>query len=160
VTVLAVGHPEREELLRAIDQSPTEPLEMLVTDENELTSPIDLLTRTFWLSHECELKVFPDANTILQILSFKASYEAQHGYDLLQGRNEGTFSGEELTRLLFDPLTFRGSRMLDVGFRDGKLSVHMRFREGSTDSAAKLSARHLLEFKAIEAEILRLLSSP
>jgi hypothetical protein len=158
INVVAVSEIEREKLLSAIDQNPAEPLEMLVSSGDELTTPIDLPRRTFWLSKEYDKKAALKLGLFLKMMAFKAKYELGHGYDLLHGRKEGKFASEELQRLLFDPLTFRGTRMLDIGFRDDRLFMSLRFRESSLASGTELSPAYILEFQRVEAEIFRLLS--
>ena len=159
VKVLGVREKDKKKLLRIIDQSPPDATEMLISDARNLTTPIDLRRRTFWLSKEAELQHGVSPGVMLNILKFKASYEAQYGFDLLHGRRQGTFAVEELRRLLFDPLSLRGQRMLDVGFRGDRLFMNLRFRESSPASAAQLSSGQVLEFQRVEAEIFRLLSA-
>lgn len=159
VEVLAVRDEDREHILSGIDTAPA-PLGMIVSDENALTTPVSLTNRTFWLSrdHEIDGKVARDR--LLELLKFKVGYETRHGHDLLGGKPEGTFSGEELMRLLFDPMSYRGRRMIDVGFHKGRAWINLRVREGSIASAAELATGYVAEFERVCREVLGCLAGP
>jgi len=156
--ILSVGDEDRELILTMIDTTPVGRRGLIVTGEHALTPPVLLNQRTFWFSREYALEAKVSEDQVLEILKFKASYEAEHGHDLLAGRPEGIFASEEFLRLLFDPMTFRGRRMIDVGFHGGKVFVNLRVRDGSILSADDLAQLYAPEFDRIYIEILNRLS--
>jgi hypothetical protein len=154
VQVQEVRDEDREHIVNAIDTHPTD-VGTIVSSGQASTTPVRLDRRTFWLSRAQALQARPGAATALEVLKIKAGYELRHGYDLLGGKAEGTFASEELRRLLFDPLTFRGKRMMDVGLSGGMVSLHLRIRDGNVVSARELVGNYLHEFESLWAEVLK-----
>jgi len=158
IEVSAVREEERERILEGIDTAPSEFGGIIVTGENALTTPVSLDQRTFWFSREYDLQAKVSEDQMLEILKLKAAYEVAHGHDFLSGKKEGTFASEEFRRLLFDPLTFRGRRMIDVGFNKGKVHINLRVREGSILPADELAQGYAKDFEDICSEVLKRLS--
>lgn len=159
IEVLTVRDEDRSEILGSVEQAPPDCAGMLVTGERASVMPIVLDRRIFWISAERELRVRPSKEQALEVLKYKAGYEARHGYDLLAGETEATFASEELDALLCDPVSFRGSRMIDVGLGGRKVSIHLRVRDGSLASAAELADSYVEELTLICDDVLRLLAS-
>lgn len=76
---------------------------------------------------------------------------------MIKGKTEGTMASEEIRGFLFDLLSIRGDRMLDVAFLDGKMSVNLRIRETSLQSTNTVLPKYLKEMDAIIKDILNLL---
>jgi hypothetical protein len=159
IQVLAVADEDRERILAGIDTTPTR-VGMIVSSEHALTTPVALTKRTLWLSREGPMEQAGSAKGLLAVLKHKLAYEKEHGHDLLEGRDEVTIAGEELRRLLFDPMSFRGRRMLDVGFQDDRVAVHLRIRDGSTRAANEIAREYLREFEIVWAAVLKCVADP
>lgn len=158
IRVLAVRDRDRELILKKIDTAPVGG--MIVTGEHTLSTPVSLDRRTFWFSRDYDLQAKVSENQILELLKFKASHEAAHDHDLLAGKAEGVFASEELLRLLFDPMTFRGTRMIDVGFHGRKVSINLRVRERSIASADELAQVYIKDFDGVCSGVLECLTTP
>lgn len=155
IKVLAVRDEVRSEILATVEQTPADCAGMLITAERASVTPIVLDRRIFWISAEHELPARLSREQALEVLKYKANYEARHGYDLLADKPEAMVASEELPALLCDPVSFRGRRMIDIGFGEGKLLIHLRVRDGLVESAAELADRYVEDFAAIRDEILR-----
>jgi len=155
IKVLSVQDKDRNAILKMIDTTPYDFGGMLVMGEHALTTPVALDRRTFWFSREHKLQTKISMNQMLEILKYKSTYEAKHGHDLLAGKTKQVFAYEELGRILFDPITFRGRRMVDVGFYNGKMSINLRIRDGLILSADELARAYIKDFKGVCSEVLR-----
>jgi hypothetical protein len=161
VEVLIVRDEDRDTLLKAVESSPPESGgAMLVTGEHASCTPVALHRRTFWFSRDSELASRPSLEQLLNLVKFKLTHESKHGFDAFGGKREETLAGEEIRRLLFDPISFRGRRMIDVGFSNRKLSIHLRVRDRVIASAAQLATDYAAEFAAVCDEVLRCLVNP
>jgi hypothetical protein len=155
--VLSVRDEDREVIIKQIDTAPSEAPEVLTSEHGRVT-PVGLTERIFWLSCQVPLSTPPDLARRLELLKWKADYEVRHGYDLLQSRDAATFTAEELRGLLFDLMSIRGSRSVDVGFLEGSAWVNYRVNERSPAAASVLAPAHVADFLALDAEYRRILS--
>ena len=157
ISVLRVADEDREKILRSIEVYPANPGWSFTSSESDLVTPIWLNRRIFWLSKEVKMATPRLIETWLELLKFKAHYEVRHGFDFIKGKTEGTMASEEIRGFLFDLLSIRGDRMLDVTFLDGKMSVNLRIRETSLQSTNTVLPKYLKEMDAIIKDILNLL---
>lgn len=155
IEVLAVRDSDRDTLLKSANLSPAEFRGMIVTGEHASSTPIAIANRTFWFSRDFELASRPSAENLVKLAKFKMTYEVKHGYDALKGKSEQTIAGEEIQRLLFDPMSVRGCRMIDIGISKRSLSIHLRIREGSIGIAESLVPGYATEFADACEEALR-----
>ncbi len=128
---------------------------MYTSEINSLTTPILLDRRIFMLSKDIRSK-----KLILQkqmkLLELKYNYEHEFGFVNL---NEGIYSinSNELKGMLFDIFTFRGVRMLDIGFNNNKVSVWVRFKEGNLESSESLAQHYIGEYKKIYNQVKKII---
>lgn len=155
IDVLAVRDSDRDMLLRSVDSSPTGYGGMIVTGEHASVTPVALEERIFWFARDIELTGHPLIDKLVELAKFKMSYEAAHGHDALEGKAEHTFASEEIRRLLFDPMSIRGRRMLDIAVSNEAISIHLRIRERSIDIAELLASRYATDFADVCQEIVR-----
>jgi hypothetical protein len=151
IKVKVLSQSEKRRLVGLIRKTPSQTAEMTVTDRRELTTPMDLRQRIFWFSCDHDVLEKDGADLLLRLLNYKFSYEARHGYDALHGRDRMQIASEEIRRLLFDVFTLRGDSMLDIGFREAQVSIHLRVRSESLASAEELVRTQFGEFKRLNA---------
>jgi Restriction endonuclease len=152
--VLRVADEDRAKLVEWIDVTPADTEWLLNDSESNLVVPIALGKRMFWLRREIELQRPEKINTWMELVTFKAQYEVQHGYDFMRGKTQGHLSGSEIQPLLFDVLTMRGDRMLDFVFSKGKLNINLRIREELLDATDALIPGYIAELQRLTNEIL------
>jgi len=152
--VLRVADEDRAKLVEWIDVTPADTEWLLNDSESNLVVPIALGKRMFWLRREIELQRPEKINTWMELVTFKAHYEVQHGYDFMRGKTQGHLSGSEIQPLLFDVLTMRGDRMLDFVFSKGKLNINLRIREELLDATDALIPGYIAELQRLTNEIL------
>ncbi len=155
IEVLAVKDSDRDTLLESVNSSPAEFGGMIVTGEHASSTPIKLEHRTFLFSRDFELAGRPSVEHLVELAKFKMTYEVKHGYNALGEKSEHTITGEEIKRLLFDPMSLRGRRMIDIGISNRSLSIHLRIREGSISIAESLVAGYASEFADACEDIVR-----
>ena len=154
IEVLYVEDRDREQIISHIDTTPPVGMTTLSGSDDVVSTPVDLRSRMFWFSREVALTRVFTSDNLRALLAFKCEYEARYGYDLLDGRDSMTIASGELRRFLFDVLTVRGRRMVDVGFTNKTLSIHLRVREADIESASQLALRYVEECVDLEREIL------
>jgi hypothetical protein len=152
--VLLVAGEERAKLVDWIDVTPPDTEWFLNDSEGDIVVPVALDKRMFWLTREIELHRPEKINTWMELVTFKAQYEVQHGYDFMRGKTQAHLSGSEIQPLLFDILTMRGDRMLDFVFPKGKLNINLRIREESIDATDAVIPRYIAELERLTNEIL------
>jgi len=157
VEVLHVADKDREGLLSAIDTAPSE-AGLIVLGSQAHTTPVRLDRRTFWLSRDLPLRSKLTIEDQLELLRFKAAYESRHGHDLFGVRSEKTLATEELRLFLFDLMTLRGRRMVDIAIANRKASVHLRIRDVVVTSAKSFVPNLVGEFETVCGEVARRLS--
>lgn len=153
-TVLLVANEDRAKLVDLIDITPPDTEWFLNDSERDLVVPVALDKRMFWLTREIELARPEKIDTWMELVTFKAQYEVQHGYDFMRGKTQAHLSGSEIQPLLFDVLTMRGGRMLDFVFAKGKLNSNLRIREESVDATEALIPGYIAELQRLTNEIL------
>lgn len=152
--VLLVADEDRAKLVDWIDTTPPDTEWFLNDSEGDLVVPVALNKRMFWLTREIELYRPGKIDTWMELVTFKAQYEAQHGFDFMRGKTQARLSGSEIQPLLFDVLTMRGSRMLDFVFAKEKLNINLRIREESVDATDALIPGYIAELQRLMKEIL------
>jgi hypothetical protein len=95
----------------------------------------------------------------VELLKFKAQYETHHGFDFMKGKKTTTMASEEIRGFLYDMMSVRGDRMLDIGFHNDKMSINLRLREKSFKSTRSVLPIYIKEFDDITKDILNLLET-
>lgn len=131
---------------------------MIISELKNLSFPILLNKRTFWLSKELPLKSSIDIEKAMAILKYKYTLENENGFDHLQGKSEMKLNSSELRELLFDFFTFRGNIMLDIAIYNEPISINVRFYQESTESSQDLAIKFIDEFLKIYDDINQLIS--
>lgn len=148
-----LSQSERDELVGNLDTRPEDYAGMITSAGMTLTRPVLLNRRIFWLSKNLQVPGLPDSERMLGLVAYKASYEARYGFDFLRGKTQGVLSSEEAGRMLFDLLSFRGTRMLDIVAIANGVSIHLRVREGTIGAASDISKALVPDFEVICSEI-------
>jgi hypothetical protein len=145
-------------ILGYIDTTPGKFGGLLTAVDRAVATPLALERRIFWLTRDVPFDARATRDHFAALVSFKAEYEARHGFDLFGGNTAVTFAGEEVRALLFDPISMRGSRMLDIDLSKGTASLHFRAREGSVLSAEELAISYARELDDLSREIKQCLA--
>jgi len=159
IAVYRIAPKNRGKILKRIEIRPPNISSSLNMFESDINVPIWLNRRTLWLSKEVAIKSLHRLETWLDLLKFKAEYESQHGFDFMRGKKKITTASEEIRRYLFDILSVRGNRMLDLGFNSGKMTVNLRIRESSSKSTNELLPTYLEDLDRIVKDILVLIET-
>jgi len=125
----------------------------ITSNVNNLSFPIDLQQRVFWISKELKLKGKFNEQQAINLLKFKFAYEQEHGFDNLSGETTLKTHTSELPELLYDPLTFRGTRMLDIAIRKNPIMINIRFRDYSLQTSNELALSAIREFSDVYKKI-------
>lgn len=157
--VLRIADEDRAKLVEAIDVTPPDTEWFMNDSEADLTVPVSLDKRMFWLSREVPAKRPAKIDTWMKLVTFKAQYEVLHGYDFMRGETQTRLSGAEIQPLLFDVLTMRGTRMLDFALVNGRLNINLRVREESIDSTDALMPSYVTELERVTKEIVAMIDS-
>lgn len=155
--VLRVAEEDRAKIVEWIDVTPPDTEWFLNDSGNNLSVPVALDQRIFWLTREVELVRPKKIDTWMELVTFKAQYEVLHGYDFMHGKTQAHLSGAEIQPLLFDVLTMRGERMLDFVFAKEKLNINLRIRERSIDATDALIPGYIAELDRLTNEIVAIM---
>lgn len=145
-------------ILGYLDTTPGKFGGLLTAADRAAATPLALERRIFWMTRDIPFAPRATRDHFAALVSFKAEYEARYGFDLFGGKTAVTFAGEEIRALLFDPISMRGSRMLDIDLSEGMASLHLRAREGSALSAEELANRYARELDDLSREIKQCLA--
>lgn len=126
---------------------------MFTSNRAAISYPIMLNRRIFWLSKYLKLSNKIDLNVAVELLKFKYSFENKNGFDLMQGEIEQKFSSLEIKEMLFDVLTFRGKRMMDIAIFNNPISINIRYNDGFTNSSNDIVLNYIKEFDEIFEQI-------
>jgi hypothetical protein len=152
--VLHVTDEDRAKIVDWIDVTPPDTEWLLNDSENNLSVPIALDKRMFWLTKEVELQRPKKIDTWMALVTLKAQYEVEHGYNFMHGKTQAHLSSAEIQPLLFDVLTMRGIRMFDFAFLNGKLHANLRIREESVEATGALMPKYISELERLANEIV------
>jgi hypothetical protein len=87
--------------------------------------------------------------------------EVNWGFDAFMGNDSLTLGSEELQGRLFDYLSIRGDRMLDIGFTDdGEIAVVLRRRVTVPERASRIASEMQPEMNQILSELAGLCREP
>ena len=131
---------------------------MFTSEMKNISYPILLNKRTFWLAKDLPLESSIDISKAMELLKYKYSFENEHGFDHLKGKTEMKLNSSELRELLFDVFSFRGKRMLDIAIYNEPISVNVRFSENSIESSNDLVTKYVEEFLKIYDDINQLVN--
>lgn len=148
ITVLHIKEKHKNSVLERIDTSPN--LGGIVTgSESEIVTPVMLNKRVYLLTRQIKVVPPKEKETWLRLFKFKRKYESQHGVkDLMKETNR--FSIDEIAANLYDMLSVRGTRMLDITFSDEEMKIAFRVREPSADSTNMILPAFIKELDEIE----------
>jgi hypothetical protein len=94
---------------------------------------------------------------LIELLKLKYSLEYEYGYDHMNGVEKQQINSKEIKDILFDMMTFRGKRMLDINTFQNPITINMRFKEGQLKSSNDLALDYILEFNKIYNKIKNIL---
>lgn len=148
----------RAKVLSRIEELPHSNFKF-VSQSRELESPIDLTERV--VSFRVATNLEGKRPLLREILLYKMNYEVKWGFDAFMGNDSLTLGSEELQGRLFDYLSIRGDRMLDVGFADdGQMVVVLRRRVTVPERASRIASEMEVEMNQILSELAGLLREP
>jgi hypothetical protein len=159
INVLRVKNEDRTRIVDWIETTPPEDIWQMNPSESQMSVPVSLAQRLLWLSRDVTSSAPQTAETAMALVKFKTEYEVQHGYDFMQGRTSTRISGAEIRPLLFDILSVRGDRMLDIGFVKGLLNVNLRVREQSLSATSSVVPHYIVELDQIVEQLLAIMGS-
>jgi len=131
---------------------------MYTSKISELSFPVLLNARIFWLSRDLKVTKKQSPEKLVELLKLKYSLEYDYGYDHMNGKKEQQINSKEIMDILFDIMTIRGKRMLDIKTFQNPITVNIRFKEGLLKSSNDLSLDYILEFNKIFNKIEKILS--
>jgi hypothetical protein len=159
ILVYHIAPKNKEKYLNMIEVPPQSVTWIINNAESKISTPIRLNSRLFWFDREVRIEKLKQEKTWLELLKFKAQYETHHGFDFMKGKKMTAMASEEIRGFLYDMMSVRGDRMLDIGFHNGKMSINLRFREKSFKSTRSVLPIYIREFNDIANEILDLLKT-
>lgn len=152
---LVVNKKDVPKILRDV-QTDIAPATWIYTSEvNSLTTPMLLDRRIFMLSKDIKSKKL-SVEKQMRLLELKYLYEHEHGFENTEGTHK--VNSKELKGMLFEIFTFRGIRMLDIGYSNDKVSVWVRFKEARLESSAELAQHYIKEFKSIYDRVKKIIA--
>lgn len=149
LNILTVKREDIPLILENIQRDIAPNMWMYISDLKNISYPIMLKERIFWLSQDLPIKSSIDINKAIEILKYKYTIENQNGFDHLWGKKGTKIDSSELREQLFNIFTFRGDLMLDIGIKDDSLSINVRFIGKSTESSQDLVTNFIPEFLKI-----------
>lgn len=127
-------------------------------DFKNISFPIALEQRVFYLSKHIDLDHELDVNVLGKLLVYKFNYESKFGFVSTAGKEQVMLKEYELKGLLFNLMTFRGKRMIDIGIGNGQqLWLNIRYNDNRADDSTTLADTYCKEFRRTEREILKIL---
>lgn len=129
----------------------------MLSDMNRISFPINLSERIFWISKYLDLDKKITEDRAANLLIFKYSYEDDHGHNNMMGETTLHTHTSELHALLFDMMSFRGKRMIDIGILTNQIWINVRFRERRNDSSDDLALQCIEEFERVYSRIVELI---
>lgn len=150
-----INEKRKNEIIEDIDRLPI--LEWMITSsENDLVTPVMLNRRIFWMTTTTE--VYPPAkkNDWLELLKFKREYEKDYGAKY-SSRGMDRLNIDEIQACLFDMITIRGRRMLDISATNGRLHVTFRVYEPSIASSDAILPGYIAEMEELIARMNKIL---
>lgn len=154
IPVHHIAPRNKEKYLNMIEVSPPSVTWVINNAESNISTPIWLDRRLFWLGREVRIEKFKQEKTWFELLKFKAQYEAHYGFDFMKGKKTTAMASEEIRGFLYDMMSVRGDRMLDIGFHNDRMSANLRFREESLKSTRSVLPIYIKELDDIIKEIL------
>lgn len=140
IQVKAINSQGREKILDRIEM-PTN-ASFFASGLGDLVFPVPINERIVQVSMTKNLPFESSLEVLVELLLFKLNFEVENGFDPIKGKLQKRLASEELRGQLFDLLSFRGQKMLDLSFVNGELNIFLRSRlmtlEVLNDSALKL----------------------
>ena len=140
ISVRSIKSEGREKILDRVEM-PTNTT-FYASGANDLVFPVSINERIIQASISKVLSFDDSLEVLAELLMFKLNFEAECGFDPFKGKLHRKIASEEIRGQLLDLLTFRGRKMLDLSFREGKLSIFLRSKlttqEILNDSAARI----------------------
>ena len=133
-----------------VDRAPTT---LTHSEIGNLTFPVNLDKRGFWLSFNIELPRKLTIEQEIKLLEYKFQYEHKQGFDHMQGQQTLKSHSSELPNMLFDIFSIRAIRMIDMAILDNPISIHYRVFENSLERTNELALKYITEFQEIINQI-------
>jgi len=159
IPVYHIAPKNKEKYLNMIEVPPPSVTWVINNAESNISTPIWLNRRLFWLDREVRIEKLNQEKTWLELLKLKAQYEAHYGFDFMKGKKTTAMASEEIRGFLYDTMSVRGDRMLDIGFHNDKMSINLRLWEKSFKSTRSVLPIYIKELDDITNEILDLLKT-
>lgn len=115
--------------------------------------------RIFKLSKSIKIAKPKNYQTWVELVKLKVDYELKYGFDFIEGKEQAIMAPEEMQRFLFDLLSIRGKRMLDLVFSNRSLTAYLRFKEDHLEKSAALLPAFLKEMNNVTHNILDVLNT-
>lgn len=147
--VLTVKDELRDQILESVRSDVPPPTVQFVSDPDILSFPVNLASRAFWLYKDLPEEINISIEKALRLLEFKWYFEGTDVINYADGQGQIRTHTSELPNLLFDVLTFRGSRMFDIALHSKPYSVHVRFRENKIGLSNSLVLEYVEFFNKV-----------
>jgi hypothetical protein len=158
ISVQHLNHKERRKIMKSIEKHPENSKWYFNCYEDNITTPVWFEKRILWLSKEISGYTPKDIDALIDIVKYKATYENRYGYDFMHGKKESSMSQGELRGFLYDLMSVRGQRMLDVVFNDAGISVNLRIREKTLQSTTSILPQYISDLESICGDIVNLIA--
>ena len=152
MSVSHVTSDQKRKLIRQLRMQSGVPTAVVRMIEDELSTPISLPDRVLWFQRELVAPSAPSAAVLAELAKFKMSYEHRHGYNYLAKRTKATMSPAQIRSYLFDFMSARGGRMLDIT-ATAEPSVNLRIRVGTSESTQATVEKLIGEFDQVCAAV-------
>lgn len=155
IEILRVKEEDKNRILEGLQDTLREPGWELCSNQDSLVTPIWLNERIIWLWREHHALMPNELDRWVELVRFKAEYEARHGYDFMHDQEKITMASEEIRGFLYDVLSVRGKRMLDIRFNDEVIHVSLRGRERTLRSTSSVLPEYIAELDALVSQIVK-----
>lgn len=125
------------------------------SDFKSLSFPISLEKRIFWLSRDIEFEQDISLEQQMGLLRYKYTFESENGFHNMGEKTEMQIKDYEIKGFLYNIMTLRGTRMMDIGIMSNKkISLNIRFGEHKIASTTTLVEYYISEFLKIERSLV------
>lgn len=123
---------------------------------SRISFPVALNKRVFWLSRDIEFKNELTLEKRSSLVAHKYKFEDDFGFKNMGKETQMVFKEHEIKGLLFDIMTFRGKRMMDIAILSkNKISLNIRFKEENIDSSINATNHYVTEFESAVKDLVK-----
>ncbi len=156
--ILPVKEEDRDDLLSKLKNDMPPHTSIYISGLKSLTFPVDLSNRIFWLKKELCIERKISYQLAMKLVEFKFRYDRENGFDNMRGLTEMSTHTSELRELLFDYLTIRGTKMMDIAIYKNPITLSIRYSEKKIDSSHDLTLGYIEEFLATFEKLKQLIA--